>query len=66
MKLTNENKAYIDGMSHYGLLYKIRFAPLGDPWFEEETGHYWLKRREELRAKDPDQAVQDSKLMGCG
>ena len=61
MDLTPENKAHIDSLNHYGLLSKWRFAPSGDPWFQGETGQYWGKRMNELRDKDPGQAVQDSK-----
>ena len=64
MDLTDENKKYIDEQTHYSLLWRIRFAPSGDPWFQGETGKYWMRRRAELRAKDPAQAVADSKNMG--
>jgi len=64
MELTEENKKHIDSLTHYQLLSKIRFAPSGDPWFQGETGMYWGKRREEKRAENPNQAVQDSKDIG--
>ncbi len=64
MKLTPENKSVIDSMSHYSLLEKIKFAPIGDPWMQGETGEYWIKRREELRSQDPGGAVSDSKSLG--
>jgi hypothetical protein len=54
MDLTPENKAIIDAKSHRDLLGMIRFSPTGDPWFQGETGDYILKRRAELRDKDPD------------
>lgn len=63
MNLTPKNKQHIDSLTHRQLLAKIRFAPGGDPWFQGETGDYWLKRREELRAEDPEQAVRDSKEL---
>ena len=48
MKLTPD-KAYIDSLSYEQLLSKWRFAPIGDPWFQGETGDYWGKRMKELR-----------------
>ena len=49
MELTKENKAYIDGLSYRSLLSHWRFAPVGDPWFQGETGEYWGTRMKELR-----------------
>lgn len=49
MKLTPENKAHIDGLSMEQLLSHWRFAPLGDVWFQDETGKYWGERMVELR-----------------
>ena len=53
MDLTPENKQYIDGLSHYDLLSHWRFAPVGNKWFQGETGEYWQKRMIELKEKDP-------------
>ncbi len=64
MDLTPENKAHIDSMSHAGLLSKWRFAPIGDPWFQGETGKYWGERMAKLRDENPGQAVQNSKNIG--
>lgn len=64
MDLTFENKQYIDSLSHYDLLRRWRFAPVGDTMFQGETGEYWGKRMAELKAKDPTQAVRDSKDLG--
>jgi hypothetical protein len=64
MKLTPENKAHIDAMSYESLLSHWRFAPVGDPWFTDETGKYWGKRMRELRALDPGEAVGASKRIG--
>jgi len=63
MDLTPENKEKIDSMSYEQLLSKWRFAPVGDPWFQGETGHYWGKRMAELRAKGADH-VAASKRIG--
>ena len=51
MDLTPENKQYIDSLSYHQLLAKWRFAPIGDPWFQDETGDYWGKRMSELRSE---------------
>ena len=45
MKLTEENKNYIDSLSYESLLHKWRFAPIGDPMFQDETGKYFTQRR---------------------
>lgn len=50
MKLTARRKAVIDAKPYHDLLAGIRFSAIGDPWFEGETGAYWLKRQQELRA----------------
>ncbi len=49
MQLTDENKNYINSLSYESLLEHWRFAPIGDPWFCDETGDYWSKRMKELR-----------------
>ncbi len=51
MKLTEENKKYIDSLSYHSLLHRWRFAPCGDEWFQDETGEYWGKRMSELRSQ---------------
>lgn len=64
MDLTPENKTEIDAMTHYQLLSGWRFSKSGDLWFQGETGKYWRERMAKLRARDPGQAVADSKLIG--
>jgi len=64
MTLTPENKAYIDSLSYESLLSQWRFAPVGNPWFQDETGKYWGERMAELSAQDPAGAVQASKNIG--
>lgn len=49
MDLTPENKANIDARSYESLLDRWRFAAVGDPWFQGETGTYWSERMKELR-----------------
>ena len=63
MKLTPKNKAHIDTLSYEGLLSHWRFAHVGDPWFEGETGIYWSTRMAELRAAGAD-SVGASKRVG--
>ena len=63
--LTPQNKAHIAGLSYEGLLRKWRFAPVGDPWFQGETGDYWSKRMAELRDAGADH-VGASKALGWG
>jgi len=50
MKLTDELKAEIDAKPYHELLYKCRFAPIGDEMFQGESGKYWGKRMAELRS----------------
>lgn len=66
MKLTEENKAIIDEKSYIDLLSHWRFAPVGDPWFQGETGEYWKKRMKELRSQPGGQEihVKASKALG--
>ena len=66
MKLTPENKVYIDGLSYYSLLKRWRFAPIGDEWFQDETGEYWGKRMAELRNRPETDHVAVSKAIGWG
>jgi len=66
MDLTPENKAKIDAMTVMQLLDRVRFAPVGDPWFQGETGEYWLSRLNALRAMDPMAYVAASKALGWG
>jgi len=63
MKLTDENKEKINKMTYKQLLYKWRFAPVGDPWFKGETGEYFVKRINELKSKGVDH-VKASKEIG--
>ena len=46
MDLTTENKQHIDNLSYEELLRENRYAPIGDPWFQGDTGEYWLERME--------------------
>ena len=64
MDLTKENKAHIDSLSYEGLLSRWRNAPVGDTWFQGETGQYWGKRMAKLRSQDEGGAVAASKRIG--
>jgi len=63
MELTPENKLHIDSLPYPHLLRHLRFAPDGDPWFQGETGAYWLERMNELRTQGADH-VGASKTIG--
>lgn len=66
MELTEKRRKYIDGLSYEALLSRWRFAPVGDPWFEGETGQYWSQRMTQERSKPGgDEAhVSASKSLG--
>jgi hypothetical protein len=63
MNLTEKNKKHIDSMSYAALLSGWRFAPVGDTWFQGETGDYWAQRMKELRDQGVDH-VGASKELG--
>ena len=66
MMLTPENKAIIDAKTYRELLSGVRFAPLGDKWFQGQTGDYWGKRMNELRNAEggEEMHVATSKSIG--
>ena len=41
MELTEKNKEYIDSLSYEQLLSRWHLAPIGNSWFQGETGMYW-------------------------
>ena len=51
MELTAEVKGKIDSMSYEELLRKWRFAPIGDPMFQGESGCYFDRRMADMRAE---------------
>lgn len=65
MDLTEERKKHIDSLDYEGLLRSWRFAPVGDPWFQGETGDYWKKRMKDLRDAGANH-VGASKSIGWG
>jgi hypothetical protein len=48
--MTEAEKKWIDNASYRDLLYKIRFAPVGEPMFTGDTGEYFVKVQRERRA----------------
>lgn len=64
MSLTPENKDHIDKLSYQDLLQEWRYAPIGNQWFQGETGAYWKERMAKLRSENPGGAVQASKAIG--
>lgn len=68
MKLTDKNKKHIDSLSYEQLLSHWRFAPIGDSWFEGETGRYWGERMRGMREQPGGQErhIFASKSIGWG
>lgn len=65
MKLTDDLKKQIDGMSYGALLSQWRFAPVGAPMFQGESGNYYAKRMNEMREKrGPEEHSATSKDIG--
>ena len=63
MELTEELKKRIDDMTYKQMLSRVRFAPIGDPLFQEgEAYDYFDKRMKEL--KKTSDHVQASKDIG--
>lgn len=54
MQLTLHNKAIIDAKIYEQLLHGQRYLPPGDPWFQDETGVYWLERMAKIREQAGD------------
>lgn len=55
---------WIDNATYVELLRKRRFAPVGDPFFQDEVGDHFEKVMKEKREADPDGAVRASKTIG--
>ena len=41
--MNQRTRDYIDGLTYEEMLRKMRYAPVGDPMFQGETGEYFLK-----------------------
>lgn len=52
--LTPELKAKIDGMTRVEMASRWRFAPIGDPLFQGESGVYFAQRFKELDGMSPE------------
>lgn len=63
MDLTPELKAEIDSYNVYTLLERWRFAPVGDPIFQGESGEYWQKRLMEEKNRNHAAFVLVSKQL---
>lgn len=62
---TEKFKQWIDNASYFQLLKKNRFAAIGDPLFQGETGKYYLKVMAEKRQSIGNDAhVATSKAIG--
>ena len=62
--MTPEQKAVIDNSPYQTLLRKWRFAEIGDPMFQGDTGEYYETVMFQKRAADPAGAVQASNNVG--
>jgi len=63
--MTKNQKALIDNMSYSEMLYRQRFAPIGDPLFSGESGEYFAKKMAEKKAAlKPGEAAAISKRVG--
>ena len=62
--MTDKEKEWIDNASYESLLSHWRFAPVGDPMFQGDTGKYYAKVMAERRDADPDKHVRSSKTIG--
>lgn len=60
--MNEQHKAWIDKASYEELLSRWRFASLGDPMFQGETGDYYSKVMKEKRQNSDH--VQASKNIG--
>ena len=63
MELTDGNRVTLDTLSYIQMLARWRNAPIGDPWFQGETGVYFEQRMVELRKAGAD-PVAASKRVG--
>lgn len=62
--MTPDQKRWIDSASYEQLLEKWRFAPVGDPMFQGDTGDYYSDVMSQKRSSCDH--VQASKNIGWG
>lgn len=60
--IDGKRKADIDAMSYEELLRLNRFAPIGAPYFQGESGEYILRRLRELRIGGADHVAASKKI----
>lgn len=65
--MTDEQKKWIDKADYEELLQRWRFAPVGNPLFQGDTGGYYRKVMAKKKQQICDSArVQASKAIGRG
>ena len=64
--MTTEQKSWIDAASYEELLRKWRFAPVGEPLLQGDTGDYYQTVMNEKKHADQAEAVAASKRIGWG
>jgi len=52
--MTNEQKQIIDNMTQYELCKRWRFAEVGDPLFQDDTGKYYAQKLKEKGGFTPE------------
>lgn len=63
--MTDEQKTWIDNASYESLLSRWRNAPVGSPWFTDDTGDYFTAAMKKRRAEVGDgEHVRASKSIG--
>ena len=62
--MTPEQKKWIDEATTEDLLRKWRFAPVGEPMFQGDTGEYYSEVMKKKRSADPEGHVRASKSIG--
>ena len=62
--MTDEEKARIDRMSLYDMLYRWRFSPIGSFQDSDPKSDYFIKVMQERREADPAAWTAVSKAVG--
>lgn len=65
--MTDKQKKWIDDACYENLLYRWRFAPVGDPMFQGDTFEYYIKVMAEKKREVGNAGhVAASKTIGWG
>jgi len=65
--MDGKQKKLIDNMTYSDMLYRNRFAPIGDELFQDECGAYFMKVMDRKKAKLSNaETVRISKNIGWG